>query len=1023
MIYKEKILILHRNSLIQEKIASYLRENDFAVILAGNVENAYSLAKSMKPDLILWGETLSTSSKQILIKIKTTRIGSLIPVIALLPDMELFDRIEVEKYGINDVTDTLPNFAELKLKIRFLLANRNKMKMYEEEVERLQNISALQYNLIRTQEIGRVCELVGDYIFQTYQPETFVLLVFNSNTNEFEYRDTLFANQDLKNQKEAILDLSIWKNYFLSRAEIEASRIADDSILTAFNASGLKSDIFFQFPLRSSGQQIGVIITGFDNRFNLTKEKFNEISILASSLASRIYNMRSIQPQQTMAREDTTELSTLFQRLNEDEVSNYLCSQLLESLKADASIYLNYNEGFRFLYPQYCYKIGDKKNLFENEKPPVMLLKDFPTLEKFIASKLSSSQFSLRGSEHKDFIQLAEMARGKYRSLLLFSVKIGNETKGFFALAIENGLKRFSQAEIAEAEQMIQKATNVLIESRVIRQAQKTIKQLDRIFELSKQLSLETEIDELLKQIANAIRKTLGWNVVILDRREMYSSVYQNVCYLGIEENKYKNLRQQYTNSMYPALKEYSFKLSNSYFYTQSLSNDAMNGKDRRAFMLSLGKEWNDEDWIFIPIRSRGRELGVLSVNDPVERIRPTEDKVRSLEYFANQAAVALENAALYDNLRDSENKYRLLAETMIMGLITCDTSGRIIYVNESLTKMLRYGMSEGLIDQNIFELSSSTTRNDFEKEVIRLFRKDKQLAKTQSIQEDGGIVIELLANDNHYIPFKIYLTEYRQPGTKTGFLGVLSDLRPQRRLERLKADFNSMIVHDLRSPLNIIQGYIDIIRNNIVGTISEEQSELLFIAKENVDKILKLIDNFLTASKLEAGKFAIDKEIDSINSLVEAVYEHHKILAEKKEITMQIDLDPDIELMKFDKMRIEQVLSNYLSNAIKFTSKKGTITIISKLVKNVNELTGDEILNVQVAVKDSGVGIPEDEQSKVFNKYEQTEAGKDASLKGTGLGLAICKEIISLHNGEVWLESIPGEGSTFFFSLPVNTD
>ena len=300
MIYKEKILILHRNSLIQEKIASYLRENDFAVILAGNVENAYSLAKSMKPDLILWGETLSTSSKQILIKIKTTRIGSLIPVIALLPDMELFDRIEVEKYGINDVTDTLPNFAELKLKIRFLLANRNKMKMYEEEVERLQNISALQYNLIRTQEIGRVCELVGDYIFQTYQPETFVLLVFNSNTNEFEYRDTLFANQDLKNQKEAILDLSIWKNYFLSRAEIEASRIADDSILTAFNASGLKSDIFFQFPLRSSGQQIGVIITGFDNRFNLTKEKFNEISILASSLASRIYNMRSIQPQQTI---------------------------------------------------------------------------------------------------------------------------------------------------------------------------------------------------------------------------------------------------------------------------------------------------------------------------------------------------------------------------------------------------------------------------------------------------------------------------------------------------------------------------------------------------------------------------------------------------------------------------------------------------------------------------------------------------------------------------------------------------
>ena len=292
MIYKEKILILHRNSLIKEKIASYLRENDFAVILANNVENAYSLANSMKPDLILWGESLTSNSKETLLKIKATRVGSIIPVIALMPDMELFDRIEVEKYGINDVTDTLPNFAELKLKVRFLLANRRKMKLYEEEVDRLQNISALQYNLIRTQDIDRVCELVGDYIFQTYHPESYITIVYNSETNDYDYRNILFFNSDQSGQKDSILGLQIWKNYFISKAEIDASRIADDSILKAFNASGLNSDIFYQFPLRTSGQQIGVIVTGFENSFDLTKEKFNEISILASSLASRVFNMR-----------------------------------------------------------------------------------------------------------------------------------------------------------------------------------------------------------------------------------------------------------------------------------------------------------------------------------------------------------------------------------------------------------------------------------------------------------------------------------------------------------------------------------------------------------------------------------------------------------------------------------------------------------------------------------------------------------------------------------------------------------
>jgi len=130
--------------------------------------------------------------------------------------------------------------------------------------------------------------------------------------------------------------------------------------------------------------------------------------------------------------------------------------------------------------------------------------------------------------------------------------------------------------------------------------------------------------------------------------------------------------------------------------------------------------------------------------------------------------------------------------------------------------------------------------------------------------------------------------------------------------------------------------------------------------------------------------------------------------------------LDDAISLQQFDKLRIEQVLNNYLSNAIKFTQKGGNIFVSSKLVKGINELTREDTMDVHVAVRDTGVGISYEEQKKVFSKYEQTEAGKDATLKVTGLGLAICKEIISLHEGEVWLESKAGEGSTFFFSLPI---
>ena len=131
-------------------------------------------------------------------------------------------------------------------------------------------------------------------------------------------------------------------------------------------------------------------------------------------------------------------------------------------------------------------------------------------------------------------------------------------------------------------------------------------------------------------------------------------------------------------------------------------------------------------------------------------------------------------------------------------------------------------------------------------------------------------------------------------------------------------------------------------------------------------------------------------------------------------------DLDENLPLLSFDKFRIEQVVRNFLSNALKFTPPEGTITISTKLKKTKNTDTKDIQMCADVVVQDTGVGIPEEELNKVFNKYEQTEAGKDASLKGTGLGLAICREIVDLHAGEVWVKSVLHQGSNFGFSLPI---
>ncbi|MBN2709045.1 MAG: hypothetical protein JXR46_08370 [Calditrichaceae bacterium] len=1015
-----KILLLHKNNLIREKLTEYLRENNFTIIISQNVENTLSLAQSMKPDILLWGEDLSTHAKSVIKKIKSVDGAFNMPVFALVDELALYDRIEVEKSGINEILSSSPSLIDLKFRIRFHLENKRKLDRYQRHGKHMRDLSELQYNIVCQQDVHRLNELVEEFILNNYQISSLVTLVANRKTKQFDYRNIYSTKLQTLESESVLFDYKTWNQVFFQYDLTEPGRIVKAEELDFFQRLGLRSDFYFRFPVQAKQKLIGLIIIGYNAENALMPEEIHEIDLLASTLGHRIFQIRALFSGLVRPKEDTAQIRYLFQKLNENEISDYLCQQLLTNLKADTCIYLNYNEGFRFLYPQYCYRRGEQRNLFDEEKPPVLMLKDYPTLESFIHSGGNSQFYEFDGTESQDLQTLTKLAGFKYPSALLFDVKIGEETIGFFIVSQKDRLKKYTAGEIRQAEQMIQKAANVLVESRVVRQAQKTLKQLDRIFELSKELTLKNDLEVLLSTIAASIRRTLGWNIVILDKMNLYTNACENVCVLGVKDDVYESIKKKYPESVYLALKDKSFSISNSYFYDHQLSGKTNDEVVKHHFMRSLGKEWNDKDWVLIPVRSRGQELGCIMVNDPVERLRPTVDKIKSLEYFANQAAVALENATLYQNLKSSELRYRLLAETMTMGLVTCDFKGRIEYGNTSLSNLLKMASVKQFLNKNIFTLCSPKTKNDLENAVAYLKRgdvADEEDEMKSRVHE--GIEVELTATDGELVPLRIFLTDYYRHSEKAGFLAVLSDLRPQRRIERLKADFNSMIVHDLRSPLNIIQGYIDIVRTQVVGKISNEQAELLLIAKENVDKVLKLIDNFLTASKLEAGKFSIKTEVNSLNALIEAIYEHHLILAKKKEIELKHDLDARMSLMEFDKIRIEQVITNYVSNALKFTKKNGTITIRSLLTEEKNKLTGENMPVVQVSVTDTGVGIPIEEQAKVFSKYEQTEAGKDASLKGTGLGLAICKEIVSLHNGRVWLESQQEKGSTFYFSIP----
>jgi signal transduction histidine kinase/CheY-like chemotaxis protein len=231
-------------------------------------------------------------------------------------------------------------------------------------------------------------------------------------------------------------------------------------------------------------------------------------------------------------------------------------------------------------------------------------------------------------------------------------------------------------------------------------------------------------------------------------------------------------------------------------------------------------------------------------------------------------------------------------------------------------------------------------------------------------------------------------------------------------KANKMQADFAAMIAHDLRSPLMNIMGVVEVMTEGMFGSVTEEQKKWLARIEANSQNLVDLVSDFLDVSKLESGYVDINREIVNLTGLIQKSIDSYRVLALDKRISIKGAVDPSLPAVHADPRRLDQVLSNLISNAIKFTEEGGTVEVGAALT--------DATL-IQVWVRDNGVGIAADEMGQLFEKYRQGGNVKHSSHKGTGLGLVICKMIVEAHGGQIWVESAEGSGATFFFSLPTN--
>jgi signal transduction histidine kinase len=228
-------------------------------------------------------------------------------------------------------------------------------------------------------------------------------------------------------------------------------------------------------------------------------------------------------------------------------------------------------------------------------------------------------------------------------------------------------------------------------------------------------------------------------------------------------------------------------------------------------------------------------------------------------------------------------------------------------------------------------------------------------------------------------------------------------------KLNELKNRFLGMAAHDLRHPISAIASYSEFLSEELEGKLTDEQTAFLSVIQSSSRFMSHIINNLLDVSAIESGNFILEVEIVDVPALIGKTVVLHKPAAEKKGIAIEVTTDGHIPNIVADPGKVEQVVSNLLSNGIKFSPSHTTIVV--RIVTDADA--------VVVSVSDQGQGIPRKEQDKLFKPFSKTSVRPTAGERSSGLGLAIAKNIVTAHGGKMWLDSEQGKGSTFSFSLP----
>jgi PAS domain S-box-containing protein len=403
---------------------------------------------------------------------------------------------------------------------------------------------------------------------------------------------------------------------------------------------------------------------------------------------------------------------------------------------------------------------------------------------------------------------------------------------------------------------------------------------------------------------------------------------------------------------------------------------------------------------VALPLIARNKVIGILFIFRNYLGVFSSNDKAL-LQSFADQAAIAVQNAQLYTQIRDEEQRVAALLDSLADGILILASDHTVEHCNPALTRMLGRTAEEilGAKHEDVIRWAKQKDGTSLEQAEMGGW----PLTPNATLYVEG----DLERPDKPSLPVGVTYAPLLSPdGLLLNVIASVRDITRFREAEELKSTFVSVISHELKTPVALIKGYVSTLRREDATWEREVIADSLAVIEEEADHLTELIENLLDASRLQAGVLAINSSDVDLALLARRIAERFRIQSNRHQIV--VDFPADFPIILGDDDRLAQVFSNLISNAIKYSPDGGEIHISGQIHPQ----------QVVVCVSDQGPGIAIGDIPYVFDRfYRATDASR--TTKGAGLGLYLARAVVEAHGGRIWVDPKPGAGARICFSLP----